>query len=201
MSNNDFGNIPNPYQAAAPAPGGPPPGAKPVSLTVFGIINIVWGALGLCGFVGTGVQYFVLSAQQQQAPNPVFDLMRDNATYFGYMMASMVLGFFATIALITGGIGLLNGKMYGRTLSIAYALYAIVFGILGIVFNLLFLITPMMEQLGNVPQGPQRTGAMAGFIGVTVGSGLCGLIYPIVLLIFMMRAPIVNYLRSQQQHV
>lgn len=200
MSNNDFGNTPNPYEATSPVPLGTPVSAKPVSLTVFGIINIVWGLMSLCGFGWTAVQMAIMGSQPQEFRDPTLEMMETNTTYFAFMVTSMGLGFFAAIALIAGGIGLLNGKPYGRTLSIVYAAYAILFGIIGIVFNLLFMVEPTMAQIEEIAQGPERTAAMAGIIGAFVGFGICGMIYPIVLLIFMMRGPIVQYMRSQQHH-
>jgi hypothetical protein len=122
--------------------------------------------------------------------------MKTNALYSGFMITSMVLGFIAAIALIIGGIGLRGGKAYGRTLSIAYAIYAIIYGVAGTAFNVMFLVEPMMEQL---PEGPGRGVATAVVLGSMVGGGVCGLVYPIVLLVFMLRGPVINYLRAQHQ--
>lgn len=194
---NDFGNIPNnPYQAPAWSGQAPAAMVKPVSMTVFGVINLVWGAMGLCGIVASTVQIFVLGSNPAMK-NPVIDLMNANPVYWGFMMLSMIVGFLFTIVLMIGGVGLLNGRPYGRKCSIVYAIYAIIAAIVGTVFNFIFLLLPLLQQADGMAAGPEKAGLIGGAIGGTVG-GVCGVIYPIVLLIFMMRAPIVNYMRAQQ---
>lgn len=184
----------NPYSAT---PGQPVMAvAKPVSLTVFGIINLVFGILGICGIAGSGVQMFVLR-NQPGIENPIFEIMQQNSIYFAFMIASLGLGSIATILLIIAGVGLLNGKPYGRSCSIFYAGYAIVSGIIGIGMNFVFLVQPMLENINDMADGPEKAGAIGGAIGGTLG-GACGLIYPIILLIFMLRAPVINYMRTQQ---
>jgi hypothetical protein len=129
--------------------------------------------------------------------NPVLELMQRNSIYYGFMIASLALGLIATIVLIVAGVGLLSGKPYGRNCSIGYAAYAIISGIIGIAMNVIFLLLPMLEQLDNMADGPEKAGAIGGAVGGTLG-GACGLVYPIILLIFMMRTPVINYMRAQQ---
>lgn len=193
MSTNDFDNLPNPYQASAPLVHETPPLVQPVSLTVFGILNIVWGLLGLCLTGIFTAQVTVVTGQS----NVRVEAMSAAPVYFGYTMLSIAVGFVATIALIVGGIGLLSGKPYGRKLSLAFAVYGIVFGLLGLICNFAYLLGPMIDQ---VPAGPQKTPTVVGMIVGMSGAGVCSLIYPIVLLIFMMRAPVIHYMRAQQQH-
>jgi hypothetical protein len=58
-----------------------------------------------------------------------------------------------------------------------------------------FLVGPLLEQASH-SQGPAAMGAAGGAIGGLAGSCF-GLIYPIVLLVFMFRKNVVDYLRSQ----
>lgn len=194
---NDFVNYPNnPYQAPQASTQAQVAMVKPVSMTVFGVINLVWGAMGMCGIVASSVQIFVVGSNEFMK-NPVIDLINESPIYGGFMMINMVLGSLFTIGLVVGGIGLLNGRPYGRTCTIVYAIYAIIAAILGTVFNAIYLLLPMIQNADTMPAGPEKAGLIGGAIGGTVGS-LCGIIFPIVLLIFMMRAPIVNYMRAQQ---
>jgi hypothetical protein len=85
-------------------------------------------------------------------------------------------------------------KPWARKLSIAYAIYALVFGVVGIVVNFLFVVRPMLEQAQG-RQGPEAAGAIGGAFGGTIG-GCFGLVYPILLLIFMTRPNVVAAFRT-----
>ena len=195
MSNNEFGDFPNnPYQSAQPT-ASVVSGTKPTSVTVFGILNIVFGIMGLCQVVAFVGQTAIMESQQQ-INNPILELT-NSPFYFGFTVVHMGLNFIATIFLLTSGIGLLGGKPYGRTLAIAWAIFALILSAVGVVFIALFLLMPLLERAAGMPEGPEKMALIFGGIGGTVG-GLCGMIYPVVLLIFMMRAPLVNYMRAQR---
>lgn len=196
MSNNDFGNTPNPYQSVT-VPSAEPQTVKPVSMTVFGILNLVFGLMGLCGVAFASAQWALMSTGQM-ATNPIWEQMNSQATYAGLRIVLLGVGFIFTIVLVVAGVGLLNGKPYGRTLSMAYGIYGIIASVVEFVVNAIFLTGPLIEQADTMPEGPERIGIIVGAVSVTVGS-LCSLAYPIILLIFMMRAPLVNYMRGRQQ--
>ena len=195
MSNNEFGDsTDNPYQAIGRAPL-VPVSSKPTSLTVFGIINIVYGVMGVCGVAAMSIQMALVDAQPQM-DNPMIDLT-NSPIYRGYTIVQLILNVLFTILLLVSGFGLLAGKPYGRTLSIVWSICSLIMGVIGIVFVTMFLIVPLMERANAMDEGPEKMALMFGSIGAGVG-GLCGMIYPVVLLIFMMRAPVVNYMRVQQ---
>ena len=95
----------------------------------------------------------------------------------------------ATAVKLTAGIGLLRMKPWARLLSIGFAIYAIVFTILSMAVNFIFLLRPMLEEASH-KHGPEAAAAIGGAIGGTVG-GCFGVIYPILLLIFMTRPKVV----------
>jgi len=130
-------------------------------------------------------------------PNPVLDLMEENQAYHIYTMVTMALSFVSTVALGLAGFGLLKMRPWGRQLSIVYAIYTIIAGIVGSIANWVWLVQPMMEQADMIPAGPERSGAMIGAYGSVFG-GCFGVIYPIILLIFMMRSNVVEAFRNQQ---
>jgi len=178
----------NPYQTTASvdpnAPGGT---AKPTSITVFAILNLVFGVLGLCGTVAAGAFLFMPAAAMQGGPTA--ELMQTD-WYRIYMAISLLLGFIATIVLLVSGVGLLNSKPYGRTAAIGYAIYALISGLIGFVINIVFVVLPITEQIPDLPEGPERAGAIGGMIGGVFGGvfgGCIGLLYPIALLFFMTR--------------
>ncbi|MFM6131224.1 MAG: hypothetical protein ACKPBV_21300 [Sphaerospermopsis kisseleviana] len=176
---------PNPYLSPS-ATGGTPPSSRPASLIVFGILNTLFGVLGLCGTAGSATMFLVDLPSDPAVPNPALELLKSDATYRLFMQVALVLGGLMALMLIVAGIGLLLTKGWGRTLSIGYAWYAILAGILGMIVNWMYLIQPAMAAMKDA-QGPAAMGALVGLIGGLLG-GLFSLIYPIVLLIFMNRA-------------
>lgn len=181
---------PNPYQsnvAGAPLP--PAGSAKPTSITVFGILNIIFGALGICGLSVAVVGLFAPMAAGMELPE---DNPMNSPAYRVFTIVTIPLGLVATIVLVAAGVGLLNDKDWGRKFSIGYAIYAIVSGLIGTVLNVVLIMVPMMQQMGG---GEQMAAAVGGMVGGTIG-GCIGLIYPALLWYFMTRPHVVNYLRA-----
>lgn len=151
---------------------------RPTVVTVFGILNIVFGALGvIC--TPFSMLVFVMPGQEN---NPIVCLVKESQAFLAYMVTTSCIGFLAACALIAAGIGLLQMKQWGRVLSIAYGVLAIVMGLTGTVVNALCVFAPLMERAS----GPEAAAAIGGAIGGIVG-GCIGLIYPVLLIIFMTR--------------
>jgi hypothetical protein len=163
---------------------------RPTSVTVFGILNIVFAALGVLGLIASIALFFMPS----DSNNPVIKIMHENAAYALWLKVCIPLGVLSCAALLAAGIGLLRLKPWARKLSIGYAIYAIVFGIVGMVVNFIFLVEPMVKEAQN-QQGPEAAGAIGGAIGGSFG-GCFGLIYPVLLLIFMLRPTVVSAFQS-----
>jgi hypothetical protein len=136
-------------------------------LTVFGILNIAFGALGmLC------TPFSLLLTLRPDANNPITQIIQENAAYRYWMVGSTV-----------AGIGLLRMQNWGRVVSFGYAVYAILAGVIGMLVTVLVLI-PALKPQGGDPA------AMAGMIGGVAGGvigGCIALVYPILLLIFLNR--------------
>jgi hypothetical protein len=156
---------------------------RPVSVTVFGILNIVFAAWAICGTVFTGVILFAGGPGAQQ--NPMLKIMEDDPFLSVWTRVSIPLAVAAGGALLAAGIGLLLLKEWGRKLSIGYAIYAIVMGLFGLAINLIFVF-PRLMNVAGAARGPDalgaRIGAMAGLIG-----GIVGFVYPALLWYFMTR--------------
>jgi hypothetical protein len=195
MSNYDPGNSSNnPYQATASSP---PPAMlgnrKPTSITVFGIMNVVFAAMGLCGLA------WLLIATQlpiEQGDNPLEEFTTDT-TFTRFTIAQQVMGFVVTVLLLVAGIGLINGKPYGRKASIIYAIVVILLSLVTLGFNIAYIMLPALAAANEVSDGQEKMTLIIA--GSAVGiQPICGWIYPILLLIFMNRAPVVNYMRAQE---
>ncbi len=178
----------NPYQPPSQFseqnyPAGP---QKPTAATVLGIINILFGALGLCSVIGTVVLIFVPLNPAMTKDNPALQLMEESAFYRTFTQVGVLLGFVAMAALIGGGVGLLQLKPYGRTLSIGYGIYAVISVVLSTIINIVFVFPALLEKANAAGGGPAAAGAYGGIFGGTFGSCL-GLVYPVILLYFMFR--------------
>lgn len=165
---------------------------RPTSVTVFGILNIVFAAFGIFGLIFS-IALFYLPADTN---NPVIKLIHESPAYAAWIKVCIPLGLLSCAVLLAAGIGLLRLRPWGRTLSIAYAIYAVVFGLVGTVVNFIFVTQPMIEQ-AHQQQGPQAAGAMGAVIGGSIG-GCFGLIYPVLLLIFMLRPVVAAAFRPPQ---
>lgn len=154
---------------------------RPASVTIFGVLNFVFAAFAVIGLMAS-VALFSLPGDPS---DPVIRLLRQSATYAVWLKICIPLGLLSCAALLAAGLGLLSLKSWGRTLSVAYAIYAIVFVLVGTGLNLILMIQPLSE-----PAPRQAELAVAGAIGGplsgTVG-GLFWVVYPILLLVFMLR--------------
>lgn len=136
----------------------------PASVTVFGILNVVFGGFGLlCSPFGMAGMIML------------GDIYDRSPGFKAWLLASYGVSFACAIWLLALGIGLLRLRRWARSGSIAYGWFSIAFGTVGLLVNVGMLAT---DSLSLPPE------AMPGFIGGTIG-GLIGFIYPILLIVFM----------------
>ena len=161
---------------------------RPTSVLVFGILNLVFGLLGLCGTLAAlAMMYGPLAEQMaQMGKDNVTVQLQADPTYHGFMLVMSVVGFPFTILLVAAGVGLLRMRPWGRTGSIVYGVYDIIATIAALVMNYVFILFPLMQRVDQLPEA-ERVGVMAGMMGGIAG-GCISLIYPILLLVFMYRA-------------
>jgi hypothetical protein len=70
-------------------------------------------------------------------------------------------------------------------------------GVLGSVMNAAFVIPPILQEASQNP-GPEAAGAVAGAVGGSAG-GCLGMIYPVLLLIFLTRPKLLAAFRVAQE--
>lgn len=190
----------NPYQPQAATEGNAlAPGQRPVVATVFGILNLVFGILGVCGNIAGIGMFAVFSSNLIDAKmKSQMNLQQfDDPIYFGILMAQMVLNFILSIVIIISGIGLLKFKPWGRKLANFYAVAYLILIVVGTAVNVIFTVIPAMNEANNPGAAPEKVGAAIG--GAAGGIfGVCfGMIYPICILIFLNRKQFVEQINKQ----
>ena len=133
---------------------------RPTSVTVLGIINLVFAAWGFLGVAMVVAMDFM--PMPANAKNPMLDLMQQNAVYAIYTKVSLMLGIVATIVLGLAGIGLLMMRPWGRWLSIGYAIYGILSVIIGAVLFYTFLLGPLLAKEAASSARPGEGGNQRG---------------------------------------
>lgn len=175
---------------------------RPTSVTVFGILNIVFGILGL---ICTPFGLLVLAIPKEQmakmqppgAPeNLAMNFMMENQTYRTGLVVLAIIGVLLGIILLTSGIGLLKMKSWGRLLSIYYAIAAIVMVFASVTFTYFAYIVPLGELIEKA-NNPANNGAIASaYLGL--GGSILNFTYPILLLIFMNRPIVLDSMRRSE---
>ncbi len=162
---------------------------RPTAVTVFGVLNLVFGGFGLlCVPLQTLSTLAMMPGLQQMNENmgmeyPMLDVL-DSPMYRMVMIAYLVMTLAGAIALVAGGIGLLKLRPWGRTLSILYGGFKVVAVPIVAVVNYVAITRPMLEQM------PTQAMPFASFTSATstisAVLGCCfQMAYPIILLIFM----------------
>ncbi len=170
---------------------------KPVSILIFGILNLVIGLFSLGYVIWQGVILGIALNRLKEGSGFTRDtllLVYEQMGYVQFQIGSVVLGALLTFVLIAAGVLLLMGKEKGRDLSVSYSVGAIIFNLLSTSFQIFTGLT----LLGS-SDAPKRFAEPAGMAVMTSGIlALAFLIYPTVLLICMTRKSVKDYLQSNQ---
>ena len=176
---------------------------RPTSVTVMGILNIIFGSLFLLCYLCNGVSLIMQSSNRGGgfggANDPGVELMNQMQAeipgFMAYQVGSSLLHLTLSILLLTSGIGLLNMANWARILCIFYAILTILSQIGALIFQLAY-VNPAMnrwQQEFIARQGAagrmgaaDPTGNVAMSNVQSVGGAVIGMIYAIVLLVIML---------------
>jgi len=176
--------LPGPPPPGHPAfgypPPYPPPYRPPASIKTFGILNLVFAGLGAIGLLFTWGMYF--GGMRFGPRNPVVEIAHHSPTYMSFLKWSILLSVLGILALAASGIGLLGMKLWGRKLAIVYALYGVGSAVVGLVMTQVYVLGPLSETHSAVA----GAGSAGGYMG-----GILGIVYPVILLVFMMKRNVV----------
>lgn len=155
---------------------------RPMSLLIFGILNIGYALFKLAGTALTVVMSHVGSQG-----NPVAEAMKKDPTLATWTKFSLPLTVVLGLALLAFGIGLLFSKDWARLGSIVWSVLEIVIVIFGTL-----LVWPVMQRaMAQMPNMPH--GMVEGFatIGLVIGL-VFGLAYPALVLFYMTRDNVIE---------
>ncbi len=173
---------------------------RPTSATVFAILHFVFGSLAACGVLWAIITLVAPSVASFGQPNPIMDDMMTDSTAVAVNWIANLWGVLTLVLMFAGGAGLLAVKPYGRTCSIYYALSSLgekVFGVATYFFVQMPLIERSLDNLRDDPNADQNL--VRGMeLGMSIGhfTAIIGVlilaIYPILVLIYMNRRPILE---------
>jgi hypothetical protein len=166
---------------------------RPVAVTIFGILNIGFGAMGLLGAFMSGMfenMGAMASNPQLNSIVAFMETLHKDPGYILWQKISMPLEIAACLILMAAGVGLLRLKSWGRLTSIGYAVYKILFSII-VVFVLYHALHGLLEETLRQASGPVRAALMVGTPLVGGVALVLSLAYPALLLFFLTRPKIV----------
>ncbi len=155
----------------------PPSIIRPKPVTVFGILNIIFGILGLlCTPLAIAVTFL---------PNQPEGLQLGPAMK-AYGIVGHIIGFAVSILLLAAGIGLLHLKRWARKASYGYGWFALVWALVGLAVNVI-VYSSMLPKAS-----PETMPAVVGGLVGGMCGGIVGLVYPIFLIVYMKRPLVVE---------
>lgn len=154
-----------PVPLTPPAPPVPPPGA----IKVFGILNIIFGSLGLLCMPLSLIGYPVAAKQFGDSPLMV-----------GWLLVSTIVSLAGSVVMLASGIGLCKLKSWARKFAVYYAVFACFMSLIGVAVVLNTFST------NTAATGPERIG---GMVGGVLGA-LFGITYNILLVVFLTKRPV-----------
>jgi hypothetical protein len=152
--------------------------ARPTPVTVFGILNVVFGGLGL--MCAPFAIFAVLMPQPAQTATPYPPGMQ--------VFTLFLLGLRIPMAavLLAAGVGLLKQKNWGRRVAYFFGWFAIALGVVSLAVTMIVYGASLGDS-GD--QGSAQ--AVGGLVGGMCG-GIIGFIYPILLVVYMRKPNVVE---------
>jgi hypothetical protein len=164
---------------------------RPISVTVFGILNIGYALWKFVGLLLMGV-----TMRMNLPGNSALATLRADPVYKAWTQFSVVAGVVFGIVLIASGIGLLLLQNWARILSVIYSVLEMIVVVAGTVFTQRVMMQTMTAQIHGAPAGVIAVFAQIGLVlGIVIG-----LAYPVLLLIFMTRPKIIEAFAPAQSN-
>ena len=133
---------------------------RPTSVTVFGILNIVFAGFSLFAVFAT----ITLFSMEVSSNNPVVKLLHENRALAFWLRVSILLGLVNCLVLVVSGSACSSLSLGRACWRSPMVVYAIVVGLFNIGINFAFVVRPLLEQ-AKTQNNTEAAGAAAGAIG------------------------------------
>lgn len=158
----------------------PLPDERPTAVTVIGIINIIFGALGLTCLCISLVTMFMPQPYEQ------------SAALRGFGILNLVISLALSGALLASGIGLMSRSAWARMLAIRWAIANLVWSVISLVASIAWVMPETMAAMAD--RMPPEQAAMASTMTyVFLGISVLFMIYPVLVLIFMRKPHVIAW--------
>jgi hypothetical protein len=176
---------------------------RPTAVLVLATLHLVGGGLGLVmdvcgGAVVVGGSSFSPGAGQSPQAKAQQELQKRLEQRLNEEMpartamtyASLAVSLLLDVLLLAGGVGLLSMQPWARTLSLVYAVLSIlakVFTLANLAFTWPVINQVIEQEAARNPNLGPITSMMPGILGLTAVFTLLLMIYPVVVLIILLR--------------
>ena len=159
-------------------------------MTVFAILNILFGLTGIGGFL-VSTLITLLSDPAEAGANPVQEILSVSNPILTVLEWINVA--FSAV-LVAAGIALFKMRPEGRTLSLTYAFYSFGYVVLSNVLRFPLVYKVMESAAGGGPDG-QAIAKIAAIIFAVV-LGFISLLLPLAILIYFLRPSVKSRFKS-----
>ena len=169
---------------------------RPVSVTIFGILNIGFGLLALGGVLLSKISEDLGASAANPSVNSFFgflDALNHNHLYVLWNAITVPLNLAAGLVMVAAGVGLLLLKNWARLVSIGCGIYKIIF----VILNCAVFFLALREILANAIQGAGMP-VIVLLVIVGLAAAVLTLIYPALLLYFLTRPKVILAFQADQ---
>ncbi len=197
----------NPYEApnapqygTGPGSGMGPDGSsvsgRPTVVTVFGILALIYGGVGLlCNPVNAAVN-LAADLQGELPDDPIMQIAVSDTYRLGIGIYSIACFGFCLV-LTLAGIGLLKLKPWGRTLAMIYGVSSLLGSLIYLGFVSVVLFVPLIQEAGKANRAEATGVAFGAIFGGSVVI-LLGMILPALILIFLRKPEVVQAFQDRE---
>jgi hypothetical protein len=152
---------------------------------VFGVVNIVYGALGAC--LAAAV-WLSLALPEGARRHPLAELFGRRPLFALFTHVELATVLLTGAALVAAGIGLLRRLRWAWVATISYGAFGIALAVLHFIISLATMAMPMLLEARWLV-GPQKAFVFLVVVEA-VGAGCLSAIYPLLILLMLPSRPI-----------